>query len=381
MPRKQRSQQTKICTYCKTEYQTKRTDQKYCYPSCRVTHTREQIKIQRVRKAEAREKEKSLNKSNLFNETGFASLLVRECRRARTVEILKHTDSEGLLSLLQLTRNRTSYSGIDSGKVGTAFHLSHIYPVVGENRIGLYSVNNLVIASDDYNRKRSNKIPTALGNLDFYSISKSDLQSKYLVSDSDSFSSVLLKIKRYLGSSVLEPFYKVARQTKTEKNKLIDKLVKLGFNKSELKYLDKEDLHKLLQSKGEATQSTYSRPSLSEIEVCKLELIRTGNTDSVLYWLAAALTQRREKDKPNIPDINWNLSYPINKYEEFVVQQVNNLLHKEPYSLGIDSKHLVEYFSIKEGSTATSKLEEVLIAKQQFSKTRGDYYYDTVIDF
>lgn len=381
MPRKKQEPQTKVCTYCKTKYQTTRTDQKYCLPSCREKHNQEKLKIERAREAEVRKKKQSLRRSELFDESGFASLLVRECKRAGTVEILKHTDSEGLLALLQLTRNRNSYAGLDSGKVGTGFHLSHIYPVAGGNRIGLYSVSNLVISSDVYNRKRSNKIPTTLDNLDLYSISKSDLQSRYLVTASDSNSSVILKIKRYLGSEVLDGFYKVARQTKTEKNKLIDKLVKLGFNKSKLKSLEKEELHELLQSKGVATQAAYSRPALSEIEVCKLELIRTSSTDSVLFWIAEALTQCRNKDKRNTPDINWNLSYPKNRFEEFVVLQINNLLHKEPYSLGIEQKHLIEYFSIKEGSIATSKLESVLIERQQFSKTRGDYYYDTVINF
>lgn len=369
MPRAKKEAITKVCLYCLKEYSTTRSKSTYCTRECKEQHA---LIIGRQKTAE-KQKKRLLSKSELFDKTPFARYLVTETKRAKTLEILRDITAEELLQLLQLTRNRTSYSGITSGSPGNSFHLSHIFPVSGNDRVGLLSPTNLVISPAEYNQRRRNKIPL-LAKPDKYSISRSSLDKKYSVSATEPFSTVLLKLKRYLGASVLNEFYRAAKLTKTQYNIFKDKLIKLGYSEKALKNLSKEQLQQLLQTQGVSTSSSFSRDAFSSIEVCKAELERTGNKESVLYWICEALVAQRY-DFCN--SIAWSLDYPINKFIDYIVEQTNHLLHLEPYKLDIDGRHLILFFSIREESMPSNKLEEVLRQRQQYNKTRkANIYYD-----
>lgn len=367
MPRAKKEALTKICLHCLNEFSTTRSTSKYCSRDCKEKHSL----VLSKEKTSKRRQLRLQSKEQLFDKSNFARYLVDEVKRAGTLEILRGITSEQLLQLLQLTRDRTRFSGIVSGLPSSKFHLSHIYAVKGKDRIGLLSPDNLVITPADYNHRRGNKSPD-LDNPEKYSIAVTSLDKKHFVSDSEPISTIILRIKRYLSSSVLEPYYKKAKQTKTQYNIFRDKLLKLGYSEQDIKHLKKERLQEHLLSEGIKTSSTFSRESYSAIEVCKKELERKNQTGSDLYLICEALVSQRY-DFNN--DIAWSLDYPLNKFTDFVVEQVNNLLHLEQYKLDIEGRALMLFFSIRENATPSNKLEEELLNRKQFTDG-GKLYYD-----
>jgi hypothetical protein len=110
--------------------------------------------------------------------------LVRECRRAGTVQILAGHTFESFIETMKLVRGRPK------GDV----RLCHIAPVKGKNVIGLLHCKNLFYGGA-YQNNRFGKKYMAGGKL----INHKDLKDKWKVDKEAPANEVLLEIEAFLG--------------------------------------------------------------------------------------------------------------------------------------------------------------------------------------
>jgi hypothetical protein len=137
--------------------------------------------------------------------------LVRQCRRAGTVEILKGHSLKSFIETMDLVRNRPK------GHV----ELCHIAPVKGVGSTGLFHCRNLFYAGAYQNRKNGRRYVS--GGL---FIENTKLDKRLAVDSSITTNEILLKIELYLGAII--PEY-IARSPirKSRKVSIINKILEV----------------------------------------------------------------------------------------------------------------------------------------------------------
>lgn len=173
-------------------------NQIYCSTKCRKTaHRKKKSKVTRIeqRRANLRQNDEIL-------------YLVNQCRRAKTVQILKDHDLKSFVATMDLVRNRPN------GDV----KLCHISPVKGNNSTGLFHHHNLFYGGSHQNRKFGRGYFS--GGL---SISNEKLIKKWSVTDEMSTNDILLKIENFLGDVITE-YIKVSPVRKSKKVQIIEKI-------------------------------------------------------------------------------------------------------------------------------------------------------------
>lgn len=194
----------KVCPICttqiaKTSKQWKK--QIYCSDKCRkVAHRKTSSKNKRIeqRRANMRQNEEVL-------------LLVRQCKRAKTVQILKGHDAISLTITMALVKNRPKLD----------VNLCHIAPVKGKGHTGLFHYKNLFYGGSYQNKKFGNK---CLGK--GLSIKNEELLEKWAVSEKASTNDILIKIELYLGD-VIEEYLKLSSVRKSKKVQIANKICAL----------------------------------------------------------------------------------------------------------------------------------------------------------
>lgn len=137
--------------------------------------------------------------------------LVKECKRAGTVQILHGHDGISFIVTMALLRARPRLE----------VNLCHIYPVKGKNRIGLLHYKNLFYGGAYQNKKLGN------AHLGYgLSICKEELLEVWKVGPGDSVNDILVKVEEYLGP-VIEDYLKVSSVRKSKKVQLANKIVGL----------------------------------------------------------------------------------------------------------------------------------------------------------
>lgn len=347
-----------VCRNCGKVFTPKRKDALYCHRSCKDKHMQEKRKEATRVKREIRLQEKLDRQDRFLSQSPFGLYLVGEVKRAGTLEILAGHTPESLLQLLQLTRLRTRYSGITAGEVNKLYELSHIVGVKDKGRLGLLHPSNIVICPRKYNRERGVKVAPLGAGL---SIQRKDLLLKHAVGNDEKSDSILKKIKSYLGKRVLNGFYKESKLTRTKRNTLIGRLNKYsslpGF--PDLGNMDNEELTLLLLQFGEKSSHTFSKPSFSELEVALKEMIRNNKQESVLFWIVESLANSMKFGSTTAAE----LLVEFKGFEDFVLRQVWNQLHHEPYELGYGGKHLVECFTLSGTPDLSLKLDKILVSR------------------
>lgn len=186
--------------------ESKQSDnQKYCTPKCRKTANR---------KKKSKQTRLEQKRSNLIQNDEIVYLL-RQCRRAKTVQILHGHNLNSFLETMDLVRNRPK------GDV----RLCHIAPVKGENSIGLFHCLNLFYGGTYQNRKFGKRYFS--GGL---SIPKEKIVNKWLVKDGMSNNDILIMIEKYL-MDIIPKYLELAPVRKSKKVQIVKKITDLDQSK------------------------------------------------------------------------------------------------------------------------------------------------------
>lgn len=173
----------------------------YCTQKCRkVANRKKQSQSTRAqqRRANMRQNDEVLR-------------LVRECRRAGTVQILDGHTLDSFLATMELVRNRPK------GDVA----LCHIHPVKGKGYTGLFHCRNLFYGGKHQNRQFGKKYLD--GGL---SISNNKLKSKWAIEKDTPANDVLILVEKFLGD-IIPQYLELAPVRKSKKYQLVEKIVTL----------------------------------------------------------------------------------------------------------------------------------------------------------
>lgn len=173
-------------------------NQRFCSDRCRkAEHRKKKSKDTRIeqRRANLRQNDEVLR-------------LVRECIRAKTVQILMGHNIASFIGTMSLAKNKPK----------GGLHLCHIAPVKGKDSIGLFHHRNLFYAGAHQNQKFGNK--WASGGL---SIRKEDILEKWMISKDMSTNEILIKIEEYLGN-IVEEYIRSTSVTKSKRAQLANKI-------------------------------------------------------------------------------------------------------------------------------------------------------------
>lgn len=223
----------KQCPICTTEIHKKSkqwVNQTYCSTKCRkIANLKKKSKIARIEKKRA----------NLVQNDEIL-YLVKQCRRAGTVQILTGHDFQSFLETMSLVRNRPK------GDV----KLCHIAPVKGKNSTGLFHCQNLFYGGTHQNRRFGKKYLS--GGL---SINHNKLKKKWIVVDSMSNNDVLKKIEIFLGD-VIQKYLEVSPVRKSKRVQLVQKIIEVEKSKSFEKMMELS--HKQLADKWRELSNTIT---------------------------------------------------------------------------------------------------------------------------
>ncbi len=258
------------CKHCVGQFQPIRTGHLFCSDTCRklAFQAKNRVKTQAKRNKKLGEKLKKLTNST------FGLYLIKELRRARTIEILQGHDAESLDALVKLRRRCTASGGYEDGEATAYYELSHIYPVSGKNRLGLLHTSNLAITPATFNRKHGTKLPVEgyLGS----SIPREGLSKQWKIAESLNNLEVLKLARKYIGEE-FDIWLKKHLINQTQRDAIIKKLKEAGFDTKLLKTMRLREL-KAIAEEEEIPYFSISKESeeewlvaLEEMERLKLE--------------------------------------------------------------------------------------------------------------
>ena len=194
----------KYCRYCDIEIPNKSgqwSSQVYCTARCRkYAHRKNKSLLTRVERKRA----------NLLQNDEIL-YLIKQCKRAKTVEVLKGHTLDSFIETIDLVKNRPA------GDV----MLCHIVPVKGEGVTGLFHCRNLFYGGSYQNRKFSQNYFS--GGL---FISNNKLLQKWKVTSDMKNNEVLLMIEEYL-KDVISEYILVCPVRKSKKVKVIEKIISM----------------------------------------------------------------------------------------------------------------------------------------------------------
>nr|QDK64816.1 hypothetical protein pA6H2_p09 [Pseudomonas sp.] len=140
----------------------------------------------------------------------------QQCKRAGSVQIMSHHTVASLKQLVEIICNKPN------PRKDRNVDISHVYPVKGNERMGLLHPLNLVYAESDQNKKNGTRIFKNAG----YSIDRVELKSKWRVTDIMKDKDILQLLEKFLGSVLTEYVRKYPVKV-WGRIKLIDRIIKL----------------------------------------------------------------------------------------------------------------------------------------------------------
>lgn len=195
---------TKLCKECKTPI-TDRTRQyknkKYCSVNCRKIASRKKLT------AEARLKQGK----SMIVQVPHISYLIKECKRAGTVQILSSHSLESFTKTMDFIKNKPK------GDI----EICHIAPARGKNSIGLLHYENLFYGGAYQNRNFGNNYIS--GGL---KIKRSHLMKKWAVDESMNNNTILKKLEAFLGD-IIKSYIKINRLQKSKKRSRVEAILKI----------------------------------------------------------------------------------------------------------------------------------------------------------
>lgn len=310
------------CSYCKALFKPVRKGHIHCSDTCRKLRNKAKNKVISDQKKNRRlaEKVKKLASST------FGCYLVREIKRAKTVQILTGHSAESLKALVALRRRCTTASGYEEGEPLGTYELSHIWPVKSAHSIGLLCVENLVIAPKSFNRQHAQKFPvhTLIGK----AISDADLTDHWKVVEGMDSPQVIKLARSFLGEE-FDKWLASFLISNSQRDQLIKNLVKAGLPKKRLQELKLRQLKAL----AEEEELPYFDISTNPQDVRSLlseETERLG----VGRELGLLLDRLETEDWSLVPS-GWHFEgerEDQEEFEKFVIDQAFLCLHGQPYS-------------------------------------------------
>jgi len=264
----------KKCLHCNKDYVTPRHPQKYCSKTCSVAANR--AKRPKAKPTHEKRKERMIDNA-------FFDYIVRECKRAGTVEILTDYD---LAKGQKIFERKNKLRSWDSEKRRHIYHICHISPVKGNGTIGLLHHDNLFIGRSLHNQRNSNgeNENAAIGK----SIPTDGLRKEWKVNKKTPKKKVLKKIEDFLGDK-LDEFAK-NHKIDTDKHLLLARRVhksgKYPFTKPELEAMDSADLRDMEAAiKGKEAYEIPYKPPARSLLVYYLECERHKENNPICAML------------------------------------------------------------------------------------------------
>lgn len=325
------------CKYCAGLFQPLRVGHIYCSDTCRKLKFRTK-KASEAKKKLSRRLEKKLG---VLSASAFGKFLVREIRRAGTVQILHGHTAASLADLVNLKRRCTSAAGFKDGESLGTYELSHIYPVGNSKskHIGLLSPKNLTIAPKEFNRKHSTKLPSCgyLGE----SIPRSTLNSQWSIRDNSSSQEILALARKYIGAD-FDIWLKKHNITLTQKQGLIRSLKKAGYYEARLRDLNLKDLQGIANDEDVGYfHMTISPAEISMVLMDELNRLKIGNP------LLTALEYLEHEEWDSFYNSKFKFIGSAGErkaLKEYLITQSLACLHGQPYFEVWKKKAVLRYF-------------------------------------
>lgn len=267
----------RACKHCVGQFQPIRTGHLFCSDTCRkLSH-----KAKERTKTQAKKNKKQGEKLKKLSSSAFGLYLVKELRRAKTVEILQGHDSESLDALAKLRRRCTASGGYEDGEATGYYELSHIYPVSCKNRLGLLHTSNLAITPATFNRKHGTKLPVE-GYIGF-SIPREGLSKQWRIADPLNSLEVLKLARKYIGEE-FDVWLKRHLISQTQRSALLKKLKEAGYDSEILKIMSLKEL-KSIAEEEEIPYFIITKEPEEEWLVAREEMKRLNIDNSVFQHL------------------------------------------------------------------------------------------------
>ncbi|MCF5512073.1 hypothetical protein GIV66_30315 [Pseudomonas sp. PA-3-11C] len=183
------------CPACNKRFRTTKKSQKYCNDICSTQAQR------------SREKARHTKREQRVTDSDFMNFLSRQCKNANTLQILEGHTLETMLSLYQDVWRYSQRAGRD------AYHICHIAPVSGGDKVGKLHPDNLVIGQASRNQSWGNKF-TGAGLW----ITSEELKIEHHVYDYETPKAIAERIKKFVG---VELFTELAVKTKIQTSQRI----------------------------------------------------------------------------------------------------------------------------------------------------------------
>lgn len=264
----QLSTDIKQCRHCGKDFRG-RANKQFCSDKC-ATNAR--VSRHRKKKTDSQVR-RYVKKADKFLQTGFALWLLKELKRAGTVQILEDHTAETLHELHRLKRQCSRFSGYSGGKPTGSYQMSHIWSVKAtDGKLGLLHPSNIVIATKEFNLGHGAKQPSRL-NVGRY-LPTAALLEKHKLRETETAAQVFKKVERLLGLE-WKSFIATLTIQQTQEKQLRAKLTKLEIPVPA--HLNLDELRQLADNRGVLYFSASFDPS-DEVTVALSELDRFGHS-------------------------------------------------------------------------------------------------------
>ncbi len=310
-----------LCRHCGGQFRPVRIGHLYCSDTCRKLA----FKSKNRAKTQAKKNRRLLEKLKKLANSAFGLYLIKEIRRAGTVEILQGHTAESLVSLVSLRRRCTALGGYEDGEALSYYELSHIYPVNGKERLGLLNPANLAITSKTFNRKHGTKLPVEgyLGS----STPRASLLIQWKVADSLDSLEVLKLARKYIGEE-FDIWLKKHLINLTQKGAILKKLKDAGYDHDVLKTMRLKEL-KAIANDEEISYFSIDKDPEDELWISRDELQRLGLDNSVLKHLN--LYHEGYSSFNDFTTFKESSNEEV-KFKKFLIQQAFLCIHGQPFS-------------------------------------------------
>lgn len=339
------------CKHCKLTFTAVRFGHKFCSENCRkLNHKRKNASV-----ANRKRSRRITEKLRKLASCTFGKYLLKEIRRAGTVEALHGHTAQSLKDLVALRRKCTAASGYEKGEPKGTYELSHIWPVAATDCLGLLTPDNLVITPKQFNRAHAQKFPL-IGYMG-KSIPRESLQTCWLIHEGMDTNKILKLLRAYLGKEFdqwLSGFVISLGQRDT----LIRQLQKAGLPQKLLQGMNLQQL-KALAEEEDVDYFDIDKEPEDVRSVISYELNRLG--------LASEMSQALEL----LHEADWSLdgggsSFSGSQeekqaFEIVLVEQAIKCLHGQPYT-GIWRDKPVLDWLLKPISVQEVKVERPLVS-------------------
>jgi hypothetical protein len=186
-PNKNKAERRPTCPHCKTRFRTSSITAIYCTRECKQNAATAKKRVRYTEKA---------------GDSAFFQTLAFEAQRAGTLEVFTGLDAESLAELYHLYAFKLRANRFGEAK---DFELSHIAPSQGEDTVGLYHPQNLIVAPKAMNRSH--------GHQHFghgLSIDRNKLNPRHTVERGETQKAIVQRIIKFIGPDVVAQASKLA---------------------------------------------------------------------------------------------------------------------------------------------------------------------------